>query len=548
MYEAVTLRPVITIALIILASTSFASVASADPRTEAVAKAALKKAEADFLAQNFGTGAIKLDKALKACGAKKCVPATRAALLRDLGVMAFRKGDKDQANKYFADAVKASPDVAMNPAYDAPDVRKALAAAKGGGGGGGDGGGGGGGGGSAEQPSGDFTHEPPAEQKVDTPLPIYVEGGGDVTRVIVKYKSPGSSSWKRIDLKKVGDGWGGLIPCGDVQSGTLRYYIQGIDSSKEATASNGDAKHPYTVQIKDEISGDAPHLPGKKAPASCHESSDCPPDFPGCSKKGESAGDNGEESGEGGDDKDADKPKGHFKRLWVGVSGTVDLQPMPSGQDLCHLDPTTALPANSANAYCTNRDGSDFPARSLPNGPIQNNALTPGYAGRSNGGLQRGDVRLMLAVDYALTENLLVGGRIGFTLFKYPGQAAYNDGRAWSFANGRFYLDARATYLFGQDAINKTVAPMVYGGLGVASFDTSVSAGITLVNGTQSGQSGIVNIWQTNGPFFLLAGGGIRVAMGDSLAGVLAVRLNGSFGANGFIPTIGPEAALQYGF
>ena len=532
MYEACTVRSVILALLVALALASTARVASADPRTEAVAKAALKKVESDFLAQNYGTGAARLEKALRACGAKKCVAATRAALLRDLGTMSFRKGDKDLATKYFSDAIALQPDLALNPAYDAPDVRKAFNAAKGGGGGGGGGGG--------EQPSGDFTHTPPAEQKVDTPLPIYVEGGGDVVRVVVKYKVPGGSSWKRIDLKKLGDGWGGLIPCADVQSGTLRYYVQGFDASKEATSNNGDIKHPYTVEIKDDISGDAPHLPGKKAPKSCHESSDCPPDFPGCSKKGESAGENGEESGEGGD-KEEEKPAGAFKRVWIGLSGTIDLQPMPSGQDLCHLDPNTALPANSANVYCTNRDGTDFPSRSST---AQNDALVPGQAGRSGGGLQRGEARLMLSFDYAITANILAGARIGVSFYPYPGQAAYNDGRAWSPLGSRLYLDARGTYLFGDNALAKTVAPMVFLGLGVASFDTSTSAGITLSNG----QSGTVNLWQTNGPFFLLAGGGIHVAMTDSFGGTLAVRVNGSFGANGFIPTFGPEVGLAYGF
>jgi hypothetical protein len=131
-------------------------------------------------------------------------------------------------------------------------------------------------------------------------VPLYVEGGSDaVVRVVVKYKGAGQSSWKRIDLKKLDSGWGGLIPCADVTQGALKYYVQGFDDSKEPVANNGDTKHPYTVAIKSSIDGEAPHLPGKDAPQSCEKSSDCPPDFPGCSKSGESAGDNGDDNGEG---------------------------------------------------------------------------------------------------------------------------------------------------------------------------------------------------------------------------------------------------------
>ena len=214
---------------------------------------------------------------------------------------------------------------------------------------------------------------------------------------------------------------------------------------------------------------------------------------------------------------------------------------MPKGVDLCHLNGATALPDNSANVYCTNRDGTDFPSRSSPD---QNNALQQGQAGTSNGGLERGDVRLMVSFDYALTANILLGARLGVTMFKYPGQAAYTDGRAWSAASGRLYLDARFTYLFGESAITKTVAPMVFAGLGASSFDTHVDSGITLSNG----QSGTVSLWQTNGPFFFMLGAGIRAALSDNFGMTLALRVNGSTGSNGFIASFGPEAGLAYGF
>ena len=193
-----------------------------------------------------------------------------------------------------------------------------------------------------------------------------------------------------------------------------------------------------------------------------------------------------------------------------------------------------------SRAPASDRDD-DFPSRATQD---QNNALQPGQAGQSNGGIHRGVMRLFATFDYALTANILVGARVGATFFVYPGQAAYTDGKAWNLLNSRLYLEARGSYLFGEDAINKTVAPMVFLGLGAGAFDTSTSAGITL----QNGQSGTVNLWQTNGPFFFLVGGGIHVALSDSFGGTLGVRLNGSLGPNGFIPTFGPEAGLMYGF
>ena len=75
----------------------------------------------------------------------------------------------------------------------------------------------------------------------------------------------------------------------------------------------------------------------------------------------------------------------------------------PSGNDLCKLSPS-GLVANSINAYCTNPDGTDFPTRTTS---AQNDALMPGEAGTVNGGLQIGDFRALVAVDYAFSPAVL---------------------------------------------------------------------------------------------------------------------------------------------
>jgi hypothetical protein len=560
---------------------TFSPSASADARAEAAAKAAAKKAQVDYKAMNYGTAATRLQKALATCGTKRCSAGTRASLLVDLGVMQFKKGNKDDATKSWTDAAKAQPGVALRPAYASGEVQAAFDAATSGGGGGGAAGGGGGagreggggGGGGGGQPSGDFAHTPPAEQAVDTPLPIYVEGGADsVVRVVVKYKGAGQSSWKRIDLKKLDSGWGALIPCADVTQGTLRYYVQGFDDSKEPVANNGDSRHPYTVAIKPSISGEAPHLPGKGAPDSCEKSSDCPPDFPGCSKSGESAGENGDENGEGenGEREEAEgggkKKGGPFKRFWIGLGAEYEFYSLPSGSDLCYEDPNTALPANKNNMYCTNQDGTDFPYRktSLQNASICTQQLAamgvcPGdLGGNSSGGIKPANLRVFASFDYAVLPNLLAGARVGASLFVYPGQSAINDGRAFSLE--RLYLEARGTWIFGDNPLGDTsVHPLVLLGFGAAEFDAHTSSPAALCPGAvaspvapctggKGAVLGTVNVWQTSGPFFFTVGAGARMAVTDSIALMAALRLNGSFGANGLVPTFGPEVSAQYGF
>lgn len=125
------LRPLfllLPVAAMAVASPAFA----ANPQLELAAKKALKKAEGDYLAMGYAAGAARLKKAAAACGASGCEPRTKAALVCDLGTMLFRQGDKAGAARAWKIAVKLKPDVALNPAYDQPDVSAAFAAATGG--------------------------------------------------------------------------------------------------------------------------------------------------------------------------------------------------------------------------------------------------------------------------------------------------------------------------------------------------------------------------------------------------------------------------------
>ena len=131
-----------------------------------------------------------------------------------------------------------------------------------------------------------------------------------------------------------------------------------------------------------------------------------------------------------------------YARFWIGVAGAVDFLVFPSGTDLCKLTPAL-VPANSVVAYCTNPDGSDFPARATS---AQNDTLVPGRGGNTLGGLQVGDIRAMLAADYALSPSWLAGIRVGYVMNAYTGSAAVHDGRA---LGTHLHAEVRATYLLG---------------------------------------------------------------------------------------------------
>ncbi|HEY5146944.1 MAG TPA: hypothetical protein VII82_09265, partial [Polyangiaceae bacterium] len=221
------------------------------------------------------------------------------------------------------------------------------------------------------------------------------------------------------------------------------------------------------------------------------------------------------------------------------VAGAFDMVVLPSGTDLCKLTPNGSA-ANSFNAYCTNPDGSDFPAHATTG---QNDALGPGQSGTVKGGLQIGDIRAMVAIDYAVSPAWLVGVRAGYVMNTYPGTVAVHTGRAYGHP---IHVEARVTHLFGQDPLARVgFAPMVFAAGGVSEFDGHVASSVSLngIAGTQR-----VNIWVTDGPWFLTLGGGVRYAFSLRAAFSAAVRVNAAFDGNGLLPTAGPEVAFQYGF
>ena len=228
-----------------------------------------------------------------------------------------------------------------------------------------------------------------------------------------------------------------------------------------------------------------------------------------------------------------------YEHLWIGVAGAFDMLLFPSGTDLCKL---TSLeePANSFHAYCTTPDGADFPTRRSTD---QNDALVAGQSGSVKGGLQIGDVRAFVTVDYALSPAWLLGARVGYVANAYPGAAAVADGRAY----GRvLHAELRVTYLVGQAPLARVgFAPMLFLAGGVSEFDGHLTSNAAL-NGIAGSQR--VNIWVTDGPAFVTLGGGLRYAFSLRAAFTAALRVNAALPGNGVMPTAGPELGFQYGF
>jgi hypothetical protein len=503
-------------------------------KAEIEAKGALKKAVAQFQANDFDGALTRLEKALERCGTTACSAATKAALVRDVGVMHLRKAERDAASNSFVEALHLDPRLELNDAYDAPDLRAEWKSAKD----------------EASlankaQPGGDFIHSPAEEQRVNTPLPVFVgfTGSAKVARVLLKYKSENARGYRVVPLAKRDGGWGGVIPCASVERGVMRYYVEGFDSEGDPVASSGAANNPFFVPIRWRISASAPSLPGSPPPKTCGEQAahEERPEAP-ARKHGDDEEQTTDESESKPTKPSAPAPApGSYARWWVGVTSSIDLVSLPGGTDVCKLT-SSAVPANSMGYYCTNpRDNSDYPSRATTG---QNASLTPGNAGSTNGGIAARDWRVLLAVDYAISASALLGVRLGYAFGTYPGQAAVTDHHAFS---SPFHGELRGTFLFGDAPLaNLGFAPYASGGFGVAEYDAQ-----TTVFVRQSNIVGSIPLqaWVTGGPFFVDVGTGARYAFSLRSAFSLGARGTLAFGGGGgIVPTIAPEVAFQYGF
>jgi hypothetical protein len=577
--KASTLRSFLVIALSLATGLAFfflAPGASAQNKAEGPAKALQKKAmEEDYLATDFTKAQEKLDKAIGMCGTDKCSAAVRARLKRDLGVVQIGGGiDKEKGITNFVEALKIDPALTLDPDIKTKDLEQAFAEAKKRAAGGAatpaNGGGAGG------QPQGDFAHTPAAEQQVRTPIPVYVEYDGEeqLVRVIARYKGFGMTDWKTVELKKMGDkGWGGLLPCADVQQGTTQYYIQGFNANNDPVATAGDRNNPYKVPVKTEKPEDPPHLPNASPPTQCADTGDCPPNFPGCKKGGAAAPgaeqkvepvgkDGGEFCEEDSECKSnkcenakCEEYEGEKKgpRLWVGVSGALDLTFVPSADDVCKVHPKDVndknnipTPINDQNYYCTRSNGSDYPSRT---DRAENDSIrlsnTPGGSNKVTGGSALGNIRLMLTLDYAVHPNVLIGGRLGLVLNTYSGDAAAEDGKRFAVP---VHFELRATYVLGKDALyKKGFAPYFFGGAGIGQFETSVPVQVIEERAGAKPEKKSVDAWHIAGPAFIALGGGGRYAVSQRFALMFGLRANFAF-LNAFAPSVGPEIGGAIGF
>jgi tetratricopeptide (TPR) repeat protein len=556
-------RSLIAAALLSAAGIVVAHDAYAAPGDAAAQKLDKEAMDSDYLNVAFDKAKSKLDKAIKECGSD-CSKETQVKLQLHLGIILANMGKPAEAKDAFVAALKLDGKAEPEKDFTSPDVQKAFDEAKK----------------SAPAASedppkdekkpkkpagddedgdvkGDLRHEAVTEHQSSVPLPIWASGEG-VGKMVLHYK-PFGGDWTKLEMKKMGKGFGAEIPCKDTStSGTLQYYITAQDSAGDSAGANGSKRDPYKVTVKQKISGDLAHFPDKDPPAKC--AAECPPGLPGCTTArlgygSKCTGPGQCESGlaciEGtcspGDENKTDEPgdtgeiapKNFFSFNLIGDIALV------SGSDLCskqnQIDGAYTCFKSNDKQYA-----GDPPA---------------GKGGALEGFAQFGTMRVTLGYDRRVASNFLVGVRLGYA---FRGGPQADGGNAFL----PFHAELRGTYYIGKDALTKVgLRPYVFLSGGAAQVDAKIpnvvvrndcqqragDANISadcvkpLPNDKNASPNNIdVDAWKRLGQAFVGGGVGAVYAINKKGGVSVEVKAAGYFPSSGF--AVSPAIGYVQGF
>jgi hypothetical protein len=546
----------------------------------------------DYLATEFAKAEKKLKDAISKCGSSDCSADMQGKLHIALGtVYAVGLSKNDEAKAALVAALKADPKAALDPSLTTPELTKLYDEAKKSAGSSGSKGPPKGE--TPKQPAADAQHTPPAEAPVNTPLPIYVEPNDEVplSKVNLRYKIPGEPQYKSIEMKKMGKGYGAEIPCADVTTtGAFKYFFAFTGADGDAAGGLGSSKEPFQVTMKNEIEGDAPKLPGKKAPDKCKDTT-CPPGLAGCEEKdkrphgikgwGASCEQpaeckegltclNGscEEDKGGPRDPKEDDSKKRMNLVTVGVQ--LDLL------NIAGLKPDKVTRGNDdRTGVCsgTNPSYACFEA-----GTAHQFFGYPVYQDGTNGiqgGLALAGARFLVGYERQLVKSVgfTLGLRLGVAVGGSPtpdntkvipnGGDPVTVGRdpnanlGISAANSflRVHAEGRASYYFGNSMLEKfKFRPYIFIGGGVAQVNASVPVQVCdrgQTSATPSGCPGTskvttVDAYQITGLNFVGFGGGTTFGFHPNVGLSVEVKLMFDLPTFGFVlaPTLGPVFAF----
>jgi len=179
---------------------------------------------------------------------------------------------------------------------------------------------------------------------------------------------------------------------------------------------------------------------------------------------------------------------GKFRRIMIGVHFAPDLWITSATKDVCgSTDTNDSALKGTYTCY--------QPGKTTINpDPAGDDAATggralgiPGFAGNVNSGVKVATLRALVSLDYAVTPNVTLGGRLGYAFNHGPPSIRYNSGvpeQTTKFFP--FHVEVRGAYWFKALSI-KGFHPYLHLGGGMAQVDGKVTVPAYRWQSTTSG-------------------------------------------------------------
>jgi hypothetical protein len=235
----------------------------------------------------------------------------------------------------------------------------------------------------------------------------------------------------------------------------------------------------------------------------------------------------------------APAPRLERHRVWMGASVEGDLAFLPSSNDTCVLDPRTGSPLTTVGYQCV------WGQSVFPPSQMVDRQIRLGEGDQVGGGLATANARFLVAVDAAISDHVLLGGRLGYATATFP-----EDTHAF----GPLHIEGRVTYVIGERALATSgLFPVLALGAGLGEYSASVPVNVALAATfiPTAAPAGTLNVsaWRVAGPGFVSAGAGVRWAVTPDVAlSVLPIKASFAFGNGPAALFLSPEITAQFGF
>lgn len=393
------------------------------------------------------------------------------------------------------------------------------------------------------------------------PIPVSCQSALKPASAVLKFKEYGSSSWKKIDMQKVGDTFQAEIPCNLTgTAGPLEYYIGAKNQAGEYIDQYGSKKQPARFNLSETGSTDL-SFPGQVAVVRCASNDDCPPDFPGCGNAaartcgdadwGASCNNSTECKCGLSCDKgtcvqaaacSADTDCGSGESCFDGYCGVAGGGTTfgPHSQHWLSLTFGADVTFVGGEALCTADRNTNYSSYCLT-------SAGDNYAGSEvfvDQGPAMGQLRIKLGYDWAPIDKLTVGGKLGFAFVNAPSPAAGAVDGAGNAISGfiPIHVEGRVGYNFNSLA-KPGLRFGVFANGGLMEMSTSIPLGADTINANRPLP---VTVHKRGGPIGFGAGAAVGYAIKPNM--VLSFETGLVVLVGSYVPTIAIHPALGFSY